>query len=117
MKNLWINIKCFFGFCTGKEEKKLRERLAVEAAYKKDPIVVEIKKDVKKPTYKKDPIVVEIKKDVKKADKKIKKDNGDNKRDWSWYNNSKTNLRIYENETIPEGYVKGMKPKKKKGDK
>ena len=99
MKNLWINIKCFFGFCTGKEEKKLRERLAVEAAYKKDPIVVEIKKD------------------VKKADKKIKKDNGDNKRDWSWYNNSKTNLRIYENETIPEGYVKGMKPKKKKGDK
>ena len=55
--------------------------------------------------------------DVPKLKEDNSDDNSDDKRDWSWYNNSEVNLRVYENETIPEGYVKGMKSRKKKGDK
>ena len=102
---LLANIKCFFGFCAEKKEIELRERIEIEKAYGKDPIVVEIKKPV------------EQKRSTAVFVPKLKEDNSDDTRDWSWYNNSEVNLRVYENETIPEGYVKGMKSRKKKGDK
>lgn len=126
--SIWSNIKCFFGFCAEKREIELRQKIelerAVDAAYKKEPIVVEIKKsEVKTPSL--DKIVVKPKPKTKpkvkvkeekpeaKAKVKVKK----KKKSYSYYNNGKKNLRVYEGEEIPEGFSKGMKHKKKKGDK
>ncbi|MEA1973166.1 MAG: hypothetical protein U9N34_07735 [Candidatus Cloacimonadota bacterium] len=128
--SIWSNIKCFFGFCAEKREIELRQKIeierAVDAAYKKEPIVVEIKKsEIKVPSL--DKIVVKTKpkpkvkvkeekpksKPKSKPETKVKV----KKKSYSYYNNGKKNLRVYEGEEIPEGFSKGMKPRKKKGDK
>lgn len=114
--SIWSNIKCFFGFCA---EKREIER-AVDTAYGKKPIVVEIKKsEIKTPSL--DKIVAKTKTKpkvkVKEEKPKVKAKAKKKKKSYSYYNNGKKNLRIYEGEKIPEGFSKGMKHRKKKGDK
>jgi len=76
MKEIIAQIKCLFGFCDELDEIKIKEKLAVDATYKVEPMVKTIKP---KDDFGK------IDNDTKKAVKSTK-----SKPKRSWYNNGKT---------------------------
>ena len=96
INRMWAKIKYFFGFCTEKRAIEKEIKRVVDVTYKKEPMVVEIK------TPSQDKILPKVKAKIKKH--------------YHYYNNGKKNLRIYEGDKIPEGFVKGIKHRKKKGD-
>jgi hypothetical protein len=128
---IWATVKCFFGFCAEKQEIEMREKLAIDATYKVEPVVKTLDaSDVKTPDIKE---IIKIKDEFGKAlndsleikvtDTKDISETGNVRAKIKvkrhWYNNGKTQKLVPEGEekALPKTWKKGCLKKSEKKDK
>ena len=137
--SIWAKVKCIFGFCAEKEEIEIREKLAIDATYKVQPLVVKVKdlpsstiETVEKikvqdefgkaPSDSSETLEIKVSK-VKKIAKAVKKTRAKQKATKAekpakvkrhWYTNGKTQKLVPEGEetSLPKTWKKGKLPKK-----